>query len=376
MRLVINTKDEEALKRVINFPARGIGQSTLDKLTVAANHYGRSIFEVIENLDKINLKINSGTKNKLVDFTNMIKSFQIMNETTDAFTLAEHVSKKTGILLEFKKDGTPEGIARMDNIEELLNGIKDFVEGQKEIDEATGNISEFLEDVALATDLDNDTGDDDRVALMTIHLAKGLEFPYVYIVGMEEDLFPSGMSMNTRSELEEERRLFYVALTRAEKQAYLTYTQNRYRWGKLIDAEPSRFIEEIDEQYVENLTPIDKSAYRYKSLIDADIFGDVDKSKLRQIKPTSGVPPTTLKPNENQLRKLRKLKPELAQPIGNTNTVDPNLAEGSLINHTRFGRGRVIKLEGTGNDKKAEIQFDSAGVKKLLLRFAKLEVIG
>tara|TARA_R110000868_G_scaffold145181_2_gene365131 strand:- start:29607 stop:31937 length:2331 start_codon:yes stop_codon:yes gene_type:complete len=376
LRLVINTKDEEALKRVINFPARGIGQSTLDKLTVAANHYGRSIFEVIENLDKINLKINSGTKNKLVDFTNMIKSFQIMNETTDAFTLAEHVSKKTGILLEFKKDGTPEGIARMDNIEELLNGIKDFVEGQKEIDEATGNISEFLEDVALATDLDNDTGDDDRVALMTIHLAKGLEFPYVYIVGMEEDLFPSGMSMNTRSELEEERRLFYVALTRAEKQAYLTYTQNRYRWGKLIDAEPSRFIEEIDEQYVENLTPIDKSAYRYKSLIDADIFGDVDKSKLRQIKPTSGVPPTTLKPNENQLRKLRKLKPELAQPIGNTNTVDPNLAEGSLINHTRFGRGRVIKLEGTGNDKKAEIQFDSAGVKKLLLRFAKLEVIG
>jgi len=376
LRLVINPKDEEALKRVINFPARGIGQSTLDKLTVAANHYGRSIVEVIENLDKINLKINSGTKNKLVDFTNMIKSFQIMNETTDAFTLAEHVAKKTGILLEFKKDGTPEGIARMDNIEELLNGIKDFVEGQKEIDGATGNIGEFLEDVALATDLDNDTGDDDRVALMTIHLAKGLEFPYVYIVGMEEDLFPSGMSMNTRSELEEERRLFYVALTRAEKQAYLTYTQNRYRWGKLIDAEPSRFLEEIDEKYVENLTPIDKPSYRYKSLIDTDIFGDVDKSKLRQVKPTNGIPPITSKPSENQLRKLRKLKPELAQPIGNTNTIDPNLVEGSVINHTRFGRGRVVKLEGVGNDRKAEIQFESAGLKKLLLRFAKLDVIG
>ncbi|SMC71517.1 ATP-dependent helicase [Cellulophaga tyrosinoxydans] len=376
LRLVINPKDEEALKRVINFPARGIGQSTLDKLTVAANHYGRSIIEVIENLDKINLKINSGTKNKLVDFTNMIKSFQIMNETTDAFTLAEHVAKKTGILLEFKKDGTPEGIARMDNIEELLNGIKDFVEGQKEIDGATGNIGEFLEDVALATDLDNDTGDDDRVALMTIHLAKGLEFPYVYIVGMEEDLFPSGMSMNTRSELEEERRLFYVALTRAEKQAYLTYTQNRYRWGKLIDAEPSRFLEEIDEKYVENLTPIDKPTYRYKSLIDTDIFGDVDKSKLRQVKPTNGIPPITSKPSENQLRKLRKLKPELAQPIGNTNTIDPNLVEGSVINHTRFGRGRVVKLEGVGNDRKAEIQFESAGLKKLLLRFAKLDVIG
>ncbi len=375
LRLVINPKDEEALKRIINFPARGIGQTTMERLTVAANHYDRSIFEVIENLDKINLKINSATQRKLEDFTNMIKSFQIMNEGSDAFTLAEHVAKKTGLLLEFKKDGTPEGIAKMENIEELLNGIKDFVEGQKELADATGDISEFLEDVALATDLDKDTGDDDRVALMTIHLAKGLEFPYVYIVGMEEDLFPSAMSMNTRSELEEERRLFYVALTRAEKQAYLTYTQNRYRWGKLIDAEPSRFLEEIDDQYVENLTPIDNAGYRYKSMIDADIFGDVDKSRLRQNKPTNGTPPTARKPSENQLRKLRKLKPELATPVGNTHAVDPSLQEGSTVNHTRFGRGKVLKMEGVGNDKKAEIQFEKGDIKKLLLRFAKLEVI-
>ncbi|MGP1994009.1 ATP-dependent helicase [Zobellia laminariae] len=375
LRLVINPKDEEALKRIINFPARGIGQTTLDKLTVAANHYNRSIFEVIQNLDKINLKINAGTQRKLQDFTTMIQSFQIMNETADAFVMAEHVAKKSGILLEFKKDGTPEGIGKMENIEELLNGIKDFVEGQMEIADATGSIGEFLEDVALATDLDNDKGDDDRVALMTIHLAKGLEFPYVYIVGMEEDLFPSGMSMNTRSELEEERRLFYVALTRAEKQAYLTYTQNRYRWGKLIDAEPSRFLEEIDEKYVENLTPID-TGYRYKPLVDNDIFGEIDKSRLRQGKPTKGTPPPSgKKPNEGQLRKLRKLKPELATPIGNTNEVDPNLAEGSIINHTRFGRGKVIKIEGVGNDRKAEIQFVKGDIKKLLLRFAKLEVI-
>ena len=374
LRLVINPKDEEALKRVINFPGRGIGQTTVEKLVVAANHYDRSIFEVMENISKIDLKINSGTKRKLEDFVTMVKSFQIMNESADAFTLAEHVAKKTGILLEFKKDGTPEGIGRMENVEELLNGIKDFVEGQKEIDEATGSMSEFLEDVALATDLDKDTGDDDRVALMTIHLAKGLEFPYVYIVGMEEDLFPSAMSMNTRSELEEERRLFYVALTRAEKQAYLTYTQNRYRWGKLIDAEPSRFLEEIDEQYVENLTPLD-GGYRYKSLIDADIFGDVDKSKLRQIKPKKGTPPSIGQPNLNQLKKLRKIKPQLAQPVANTNTIDPNLSEGSLVNHTRFGRGKVLKIEGVGNDRKAEIRFDQGDVKKLLLRFAKLEVI-
>lgn len=374
LRLVINPKDEEALKRVVNFPARGIGQTTIDKLLVAANHYGRSIFEVMENLAKIDLKINAGTKRKLEDFVTMIKSFQIMNEGSDAFTLAEHVSKKTGLLLEFKKDGTPEGIGKMENIEELLNGIKDFVEGQKELADATGNISEFLEDVALATDLDKDTGDDDRVALMTIHLAKGLEFPYVYIVGMEEDLFPSAMSMNTRSELEEERRLFYVALTRAEKQAYLTYTQNRYRWGKLIDAEPSRFLEEIEEQYVENLTPIN-DGYRYKSTIDVNIFGDVDKSKLRQIKPQNGTPPAAGAPNANQLRKLRKLKPELSSPSKNTNVIDPDLAEGALVNHTRFGKGQVLKIEGIGNDKKAEIKFERGDIKKLLLRFAKLEVI-
>ncbi len=373
LRLVINPKDEEALKRVINFPARGIGQSTMDKLTVAANHYNRSIFEVMENLDRINLKINAGTKRKLGDFVAMIKSFQVMNESADAFTLAEHVAKKSGVLLEFKKDGTPEGIGKMENIEELLNGIKDFVEGQKELADAKGDIGEFLEDVALATDLDKDTGDDDRVALMTIHLAKGLEFPYVYIVGMEEDLFPSAMSMNTRSELEEERRLFYVALTRAEKQAYLTYTQNRYRWGKLVDAEPSRFIEEIDEKYIENLTPV--QSYRYTPLIDVDIFGDVDKSRLRQNKPVSGTPPKTIKPNENQLRKLRKLKPELGTPVGNSGSADANLTEGAIVNHTRFGKGQIIKIEGVGNDKKAEIKFDKGDIKKLLLRFAKLEVL-
>ncbi|MDF0705823.1 ATP-dependent helicase [Flagellimonas okinawensis] len=373
LRLIINPKDEEALKRVINFPTRGIGQTTIDKLVVAANHYGRSIYEVMEHLDKLNLNINAGTKRKLADFVTMIKSFQIMNEGSDAFTLAEHVAKKTGLLLEFKKDGTPEGIAKMENIEELLNGIKDFVEGQKEIADATGSLTEFLEDVALATDMDKEVEDDDRVALMTIHLAKGLEFPYVYIVGMEEDLFPSAMSMNTRSELEEERRLFYVALTRAEKQAFLTYTQNRYRWGKLIDAEPSRFLEEIEEQYVENLTPVN-DGYRYKSMIDKNIFGEVDKSKLRQVKPSNGTPPSVKKPNESQLRKLRKLKPEISSPAKPMD-LDPGLVVGARVNHTRFGRGKILNIEGAGNDRKAEIHFDQGGIKKLLLRFAKLEVL-
>ncbi len=371
LRILVNPKDEQALNRVINYPARGIGATTIDRLTVAAKQYGRSMYEVMENIKNLDLNINNGTKNKLYNFVQMIKSFQILSENADAFTVAETVARKTGLLQELKKDGTPEGIARIENIEELLNGIKDFVEGQKELADATGSLAEFLEDVALATDMDKEVGDDDRVSLMTIHLAKGLEFPFVYIVGLEEDLFPSAMSMNTRSELEEERRLFYVALTRAEKQAYLTFTENRYRWGKLIDAEPSRFMDEIDEQYLDIQTPVD--SYRYKPLIDNDIFGDVDKSKLRQTKPTNSEPPRMGKPTEDQLRKLRKLKPQGA-PVRKTSELAGKLSKGTAVEHSRFGRGNVLSIEGVGQDQKAEIDFKNGGVKKLLLRFAKLEI--
>ena len=374
LRLIINPKDEEALVRVINYPARGIGDTTIEKLTVAANHYKRSVFEVMENIDKIDLKLNSGTKQKLEDFVTMIKSFQIINEQQDAFILTEHVAKKTGLIQELKKDGTPEGIARIENIETLMGGIKDFIEGQREIDGARGALSEFLEDVALATDLDRDTGDDDRVALMTIHLAKGLEFPYVFVVGMEEDLFPSAMSLNTRSELEEERRLFYVALTRAEHQAYLTYAQSRYRWGKLVDSEPSRFIEEIKDEYLEYINPMD-SGYRYKPTIDLDIFGDIDKSKLRLTKPTAGTPPKKYGDEPVSSANIRKLKP-IGNAPSNSNLFDSKLTIGNIVIHERFGKGEVVSLEGAGADKKAEIKFEVGGIKKLLLRFAKLDVIG
>lgn len=379
LRLVINPKDEEALVRVINYPTRGIGGTTIEKLTVAANHYKRSIFEVMENIDRIDLRLNSGTKNKIQDFVTMIKSFQIINEAQDAFYLAEHVTKKTGLIQELKKDATPEGIARIENIEELLNGIRDFIEGQKEVDGARGALSEFLEDVALATDMDKDTGDDDRVALMTIHLAKGLEFPHVFIVGMEEDLFPSAMSMNTRSELEEERRLFYVALTRAEHQAYLTYAQSRYRWGKLVDSEPSRFIEEITDSFLEYLTPVETN-YRYKPMINNDIFGDVDKSKLRLNKPTNGIPPKWVTDNnpkpDSGIRRLKPMSGNSASASSEPAMPDSKLAVGNIVMHERFGKGQVLNIEGAGPDKKAEIKFDVGGIKKLLLRFAKLDVIG
>lgn len=384
LRLIVNPNDEEALVRVINFPARGIGQTTMQKLLVAANEKELPIYNLIKELETEHLGLNAGTCRKLMDFVMMIDSFRVLSQNMDAFELAVEVSKKSGLLQEFRKDGTPEGIGRMENIEELLNGIKDFVdentpdpkediaEGGEEPLRKKPTLNDFLEDVALATDQDTDKGQSEHVALMTIHLAKGLEFPYVYIVGMEEDLFPSALSMNTRSELEEERRLFYVALTRAEKQAYLTYTQTRYRWGKLIDAEPSRFIKEIDEKYLDFLTPIN-DGYRYKSMLSSDIFGEVDKTRLRRVKPVNGTPPAIHKPSENQLRKLRRIKPTLSET--SRPKVEPaKVKEGDWVRHERFGEGIVLQVEGVGSDKKAEIRFQNGEVKKLLLRFARLEV--
>jgi len=229
-------------------------------------------------------------------------------------------------------------------------------------------LSEFLADVALLTDLDQEEeGNTDRVPLMTIHLAKGLEFPIVFVVGLEEDLFPSALSLNTRQELEEERRLFYVALTRAEKRAFLTYTQSRYRWGKLIDAEPSRFIEELDAQYVE--LPPAQEAYSFKPFLNTSIFGDAPAKQTTPPKlPKEG--PINTSPTPTQLQKLRSLntasKESVAQP-----TVE--LHVGNEVIHERFGVGKVMALEGNGADQKAAIDFDGVGVKKLLLRFARLK---
>ena len=377
LRLLVNPNDEEALMRVINFPARGIGDTTMEKLTLAANQYKKSVFEVMYNLNNLpDLHINKTTKQKLSDFVLMILNLQVLSKELDAYEIAERVVKRTGLLQEYKKDATPEGIAKIENIEELLNGMKDFVKGQEDVADSKGSLTEYLEDVSLATDMDKDIGDDDRVALMTIHLSKGLEFPYVYIVGMEEDLFPSAKSIQTREELEEERRLFYVALTRAEKQAYLTYAEQRYRFGSSQDTEPSRFIEEIKEAHLKYLTPIQSQLnYRYKPLIDRDIFGEVDKSKLRLQKPISGTPPAKNAPTADELPKLRKLKPINTMPAANDKNLYNELRVGARVQHERFGQGVVIALEGAGNDKKAQVNFDTGGLKNILLRFAKLTLI-
>ena len=391
LRLILNPKDEEALKRVINYPGRGIGDTTVSKLVVAADANNLSVFEVLPQLEALSVPVNSGTRTKLQNFATMIQSFQVLNQQYNAFEIAEYVVRHTGLYQEIKKDGTPEGIARLENIEELLNGIKDFVEGQRELADATGNLAEFLEDVALITDLDQEKEPGQKVSLMTVHLAKGLEFPVVSIVGMEEDLFPSMLSMNSRAELEEERRLFYVALTRAKEKAYLTYAQSRYRWGKLIDAEPSRFIEEIDEAYLHQMTP--KPAERYRTFVDPDVFDTHNYSQIRlrgqsgqssnerrqgapKGKKAQNTPKSkgfTPPPN---LKKLKSLKPDLGKSSAPVDAAAmEQLRLGSRVGHMRFGKGTIVALEGQGPDMKAEIKFDTSGTKKLLLRFAKLSLI-
>ena len=372
MRLIVNPKDEESLKRVINFPSRGIGQATLDKLIIGAKNHGISLFETVQNAPKLNLSLNAGTLKKLESFANLILSLQIENQNSNAFEISDKVTKKSGLVLELKKDGTPEGVSKIENIEELLNGIRDFVEGQKELAGAKGSLSEFLEDVALATDFDNEKeSDSDSVYLMTIHLSKGLEFPVVFIVGLEEDLFPSALSLNTRSELEEERRLFYVAMTRAEERVVLTYTLSRYRWGKLVDAEPSRFIKEIDEHYIEN--HITKDDYVFKPMIDKGIFGGFDQPKKSVIQKHQTTKINTA-PSQNQLGKLRKIN-KIENPRSTSLTTQiQQLDEGMTVEHDRFGYGRIVSIEGKGSDKKALIDFKGVGQKHLLLRFAKLKI--
>jgi len=359
LRLIINENDEEAFKRVINFPTRGIGQTTINKLVIQANTLNKSLYSLCKELDRSEVNISSGIKLKVSNFINLIESFKISSKTKNAFDIANEVVNDTGIIKTYSALTSIEDQAKIQNIEEMLNGIKDFVEIQKEIPESTGSISEFLEDIALATDLDKDDQDTNKVALMTIHLAKGLEFPIVYIVGLEENLFPSAMNLNSRNDLEEERRLFYVALTRAEKEAYLSYALSRYRWGKLTDSEPSRFIDEINEEYLDILTSVNENKFR--PLVRSTTNSEPSFNKLRFKK-------VTPKPKGN----FKKLQ----ENSNKSNLFDNKLVVGNVVEHIRFGKGEVINIEGRGADVKAEIKFENGGLKKLLLRFAKLKIIG
>ena len=351
LRLLINPDDEQAFKRIINFPARGIGQTTLNKIAVEAKNSSVSDYIFIKDLLKSSEILNNSTKNKLLDFVIMIESIKNKTEHADVFDITKEVLKQSGLYNLYKNDESLEGINRIQNIEELLNGIKDFVENNEK---SQASVSSFLQDVALATDQDNDTNDNNKVSLMTVHLAKGLEFPYVYIVGLEENLFPSAMNLNSRTELEEERRLFYVALTRAEKKIYLSYVLSRYRWGKPVDSEKSRFIDEIKEEYLQN------------NVIQRSISKDFSqKSQFNKV----GI--RYKKPETRPAKNFVKLKSSSSK----SNLFDNKLIVGNIVIHERFGKGEVISIEGQGGDKKAEIKFEKGGLKKLLLRFSRLEII-
>ena len=351
LRLLINNDDEQAFKRIINFPARGIGLTTLNKISVEAKKNSVSDYNFIKNYSKSSSLLNNSTKNKLLDFIVMMESIKTKLESHDVFDITKEVLKQSGLYNLYKNDESLEGINRIQNIEELLNGIKDFVENN---DKSQVSVSTFLQDVALATDQDSESNDDNKVSLMTIHLAKGLEFPYVYIVGLEENLFPSAMNLNSRSELEEERRLFYVALTRAEKKINLSYVLSRYRWGKPVDSEKSRFIDEIKDEFLEN------------SIIQNSISRNFSKNEeFNQV----GV--RYKRPEKKPPSNFVKIKSSNEK----SNLFDSKLVIGNIVIHERFGKGKVVSIEGSGGDRKAEIKFEKNGTKKLLLRFSKLRII-
>jgi len=377
MRLLINQNDEEALLRTINYPARGIGQTTISKLLVAADQHQISLFSLIENIAMYapTIGINTGTANKLNDFVLMIKRFQVMLKSHDVYEVTMEMAKTTQLLNALKEDSTPEGVSRLENVQELLNSIQGYVEEQQQLDEGDASLAGFLENIALATDADNEEDDNNKVNLMTVHLAKGLEFPVVFIAGLEENLFPSMMSVNTRAELEEERRLFYVALTRAEKVAYMTYSVSRFRWGKIIDCEPSRFLEEIDDDFLEWKNLNISARASNNSGLSADLFGDEPTPQHYQQREKSVARP-------NPRARVEPAQPKANfKPVNqtkNTGSVASNsqgLQIGQVVVHDRFGRGVVKDLQGEPSDMKAIIHFDNAGEKKLLLNFAKLKVI-
>lgn len=363
-RLVVNPRDDEAFSRIINYPARGIGKTTLDKIEVAALSSGKSLFEVSLAAAHYVKGLNSGTLSKIEQFTTMISAFHQQLQVLNAFELARKIAKNSGLLAELKSDDTEEGRSRYQNAEELLNAVMDFSEkeetlfpdmdtGELTAGEITRTLDIFLQEVSLLTDSDTeDEEDNNKVSLMTIHAAKGLEFPFVYLVGLEENLFPSIMSLQTRSEVEEERRLFYVAITRAEKQLTLSYAETRMRWGNMTMNEPSRFLDEIDERFIEQPA---------RKVSSAGFSGGFTGERTKPPMPVKR-PLKKISHSENNSERAEATPVELIQP-------------GILVEHERFGRGKVISVEGSGPNTKATVYFTTVGQKQLLLKFAKLRLI-
>jgi DNA helicase II / ATP-dependent DNA helicase PcrA len=363
-RLTVNPNDEEALKRVINYPGRGIGQSTIDKVILTATDYDRGLWFVLEHIQELNTGINAGITSKIRGFVDMIKSFASGLLMENAHDLAHRIAVSSGILHDLYADKTPEGVSRHENIQELLNGIKEFADSAPE--GTTRTLGEFLQDVALLTDADEEKDEDQKpkVSLMTIHAAKGLEFPYVYIAGVEENLFPSQLSLNSREELEEERRLFYVALTRACKKVHVSFATTRYKWGNLVSCEPSRFIDEIDPHLVE-----------FPEIHVPSGSVGITKQFTRTTTSSGNQQQTTTTATAQSQKKLIKVSSTTTSPDDFVGDDMRNLQAGMQVEHQRFGTGKVLNVEGAFPNQKATVFFHNAGQKELLLKFAKLKIV-
>ena len=359
-RVVANPNDEEAVKRIINYPTRGIGQTTITKIGETAQREGVSLWEVICDPAKHKLEVSKGTMSKLEAFRLLMQSFMVRLPNDDAYVLGAAIIQEAGISQDLYSEKTPEAIARQENLEEFLSGMQDFVDSRREEDR--GNevaLTDFLQEVALLTDLDSEDGEEEedagRVTLMTIHSAKGLEFPTVFVVGMEENIFPSPMSCYSKRELEEERRLLYVAITRAEKHCILTCAKNRYRYGKLEFNPESRFLKDIDPSLMK-------------------VQGASSLGSSRSFEPRQ----QNFRPVATQFKADPKprIVPHRVEPSGNiTGHPVTALKEGSVIEHERFGLGTVLKIEGSGENTKATVEFKNLGTKQLLLKFARFSVV-
>lgn len=346
-RLCVNSYDEEAFRRIVNYPKRGIGETTVKKLSDYTIKNKSSIWEVIDNLPILQININEGTISKLNQFIELINDFKLFSSKHDAYVTGEYIIKKSGVFTNLYNEKSPEGISRFENIQELLNGLKEFADNEPKEKNFLAN---FMQDVALLTDQETKEDDNNKISLMTIHAAKGLEFPYVFIVGIEENLFPSMLKIEKEEDLEEERRLFYVGITRAEKQLFLSFTRNRFRWGEFITCEPSRFLNELDSQYIKNEEiKLDNTEYSRKSYY------------------------------KKETRKLKYRKKYTAFTSNNDTNIPLSQIEkiisGIKVQHNRFGVGQVLSTEDEGINKKAIILFQNKEKRKLLLRFAKLNIL-
>ncbi len=375
-RLTVNPNDEEALKRIINYPKREIGKTSVDKVIIAADRENLSLWQVIEKINTIDTGINAPTRNRIADFVTLIKSFSAMLKTKPAYDLASHIAMSTGLLKELYADKSPEGISHYENLQELLNGIKEFTDkgttalpapsSEAETDATLRTLDVFLQDIALVTDGENNELNEDTVSLMTIHSAKGLEFKYVYVVGMEENLFPSQMALQSRTELEEERRLFYVAITRAETKLTLSYAVSRYKWGNLISCEPSRFIAEINPAFIDDQTSsVTTKVNSFDRPRNWSDFGNRN-SKPEVVHKTPG----------GNFKKVQTVSSSTAistEPFEADEST--SIEAGMNVEHQKFGTGLVQKIEGSFPELKATVVFPGHGSKSLLLKYAKLRIV-